>query len=207
MTARQSRYQEHDHQPQPVHHNQSVSSYGDKQESVISWPDYLTVKETARLLNVSERSVYGYLEKEQLPFTHQGNLLVVETAAVRSFRRQAAGRPRVRQPEWHRSSSDNSQLLTHITVQVRVGKRQTLEQCLEQIHASNRHQLPGTIARYIARSPVIPERVVIVLIWRKAAMPPREDMLAAVESLYEELNGVLDWESAAIQECEILLHT
>lgn len=139
---------------------------------------------------------------------YQGHLLVIDAAALRRFRRQAAGRPRERQQEWHRSSSDNAQVLTHISVAVRAGQGHDLEKRLEQIHQHNQHcQLPGTIARYIAIEPGQPLRITIVLIWRTAAMPSQEEMRTALNALWADLHDMLDRERATIQECEMLLHT
>src|SRR5271154_4522757 len=100
------------HQNQPAKPCRNEQEPGEASPPAVVWPEYLSVRETARLLGVSERSIYGYIEKRKLPSTHQGNLLAVETAAVRQFRRQASGRPRVRHPKWYRSSSDNAQVLT-----------------------------------------------------------------------------------------------
>lgn len=175
--------------------------------SAVPWPDYLTVKEAARLLGVSERSVYGYRENHRLPFTRQGTLLVIETAAVRGVQRQATGRPRVRHPEWHRSSSENGQVLTRVSVRVRAGQRQALEHRLEEISVSNRHLLPGTIARSMAWEPTTPQRVSLVFIWRKGAMPSEEERIASLAALWEDLDDLRDWESVDRQEGEIVLHT
>lgn len=193
-----------DPKPQPA---QTSEEPRHSSGAAVSWPEYLSVRETARLLGVSERSVYGYLEKERLPVTHQGNLLVIETAAVHSFQRLAAGRPRVRQPEWHRSSHENGQVLTQVSVEVQAGQRQALEQRLAQIHLSNRHQLPGTIARYIAWEPRPSTRVKMVFIWRRAAMPPEGERGAALKALWDELDDLLAWKTMVIQECDMLLHT
>ncbi len=190
--------------PGPSQRDESASTGG---TTDALWPEYLSVKEAARLLGVSERSIYGYLESGRLASTQQGNLLGIETAALRCFHRAVAGRPRTRQPEWHRSSADNAQVLMTVRVQIRAGQRQALEQCLEQLRLGNRHALPGTIARYIAREPGAEERVCFMFVWRKVTMPPQEKRAAAFAALRDELAEIVDWETMSVQECEMLLHT
>ncbi len=173
----------------------------------IPWPEYLSVKEAARIIGVSERSVYGYIEKEKLAAFRFGNLIVVDAEAARNYRRQSSGRPRVRIPEWHISVADNSQSLTSITVRVYTGQIKALERKMTEIRSSGKHRIFGTIARYVLRSKVSLDEIHILLVWRLTVMPHEEERKAVIAALRDDFADILDWDTAKIEECQVLMHT
>ena len=67
--------------------------------------------------------------------------------------------------------------------------------------------MPGTVARYIARSEEKSEDVQIVLVWRSTVMPPAGEREAALAALQAELAEILDWENAWSEYGRVLLHT
>lgn len=169
-------------------------------------PGYLSVREAARILGVSERSVYGYLEAGKLPGARVGNIIVVLAEAVHGYKRAAPGRIRTQTPLWHIPPEKNRQYLTTITVQIRPGQGRLLERKLAEIRKANKHRLPGTAARYIARNQSDPDRVMIVLVWRGAVMPPEEVREASFAAFAADLADALDWDTAEQREGLALLH-
>ena len=169
-------------------------------------PGYLSVKEAARLLGVSERSVYGYLESGKLPGARIGSIIVVEMESVCNYRRRAPGRVRTKSPVWRVPPEHNLQFLTTITVPLRPGQGAQLEEKLREMRATGKHLLPGTSARYIVRGKEDTDEVQILLIWRSATLPPDEEREAALAALRADLAEVLAWETASSQESQVLLH-
>lgn len=170
-------------------------------------PEFVSVRDAAKILGVSERSVYGYIEERKLPGFKATNLTVVALKDVQAFKRGTTGRPRTRVPEWRISDNDNVQHMTQVFLQIRPGQSDALEDKLEEIRKDNKHSFPGTVARYIARSEVDPNAVQIMLVWRGTVMPEADVRDADLNEMRNELNGVLDWDGAHIEMHKILMHT
>ena len=169
-------------------------------------PGYLTVREAARIIGVSERSVYGYVHAGKLAGARVGHTIVVSADEARAYQRRAPGRLRTTAPPWHRPPLQNLQYLTLIRVRVRPGQDESLAHKLHEIRVANKHLLPGTAARYIARDPHNPDKLLIVLVWRRVFMPSNEEREAALAALSADLADVLAWETAARTESRVLLH-
>lgn len=169
-------------------------------------PGYLSVKEAANLIGVSERTVYGYIETGKLPSAHIGSMTVVDAASAHSFQRRAPGRLRTHTPPWHMPPKSNQLALTHVTVRLRPGQEEGLAKKLQEFRTEGRHLLEGTAARYIARSQRDPNELQITLVWRSAIMPPDNEREAALAALREDLAEVLAWESAWFEESQVMLH-
>ena len=169
-------------------------------------PGFLTVREAARIIGVSDRSVYGYVHAGKLPGARVGHTIVVSAEHARTYQRRAPGRVRTTAPSWHRPPQQNRLDLTTIKVRVRPGQEELLMGKLHEIRAARQHLLPGTAARYIARAPDDPASVMIVLIWRRTSMPCEREREAALAGLSAELADVLAWELAVRTESHVLLH-
>lgn len=169
-------------------------------------PGYLSVREAARIMGVSERSVYGYIEAGKLPGARIGNIIVVIADYVYTYERRAPGRTRTTIPRWHIPPQKNLQYLTTITVRMRPGCDELLESKLVKMRTENEHRLPGTAARYIVRNQSDPDEIDILLIWRSVIMPPAEQREAALAALCAYLEEVLDWQTATTKEGQVLLH-
>lgn len=169
-------------------------------------PGYLSVKEAAQLIGVSERTIYGYVEAGKLPAARIGNMTVVEVESVRGYRRRAPGRLRTRIPPWHMPPEHNLQYLTIITAQLRPGQGERLVEKLLEIRTAGKHLLPGTAARYIVRSQGCPDEVQIVLVWRSAIMPPDEERESALAALRADLAEIVAWETALYKESQVVMH-
>lgn len=170
-------------------------------------PEFVSVRDAAKMLGVSERSVYGYIEERKLPGFKATNLTVVALKDVQAFKRGTTGRPRTRVPEWRISDNDNVQYMTQVFIQVREGKKEALTRKLEDFRKGNAHTFPGTVARYIAHSKAVKNDVQILLIWRGTVMPEDEVRDEALNTLREDTRDILDWENAHVEMHEILMHT
>ena len=170
-------------------------------------PEFISVREAAKMLGVSERSVYGYIEERKLPGFRATNLTVVALKDVHTFKRGTTGRPRTRVPEWRISDNENVQYLTQVFIQIRAGQEENLQRKLEEMRKENKHTFPGTVARYFAHSQTDASDLQILFIWRGTVMPDEAVRNAALDALREELKDVLDWENAHIEMHEILMHT
>ncbi len=167
---------------------------------------YLSIKETARILGVSVRSVYGYIESGKLPAARVDNLLVAVEDAVYKFRRRAPGRLRTVAPRWRLPPLNNQQYITLITVRAFAGQGAELENKLQEMRLEHRHRLEGTSARYIARSESDPDDITIVFIWRGSFMPEEKKRQAALAAFYADFASVLDWSTAEVTEGQVLVH-
>lgn len=168
---------------------------------------YISLKKAAEMLRVAERTVYGYVTDGKLPGTRAGSSIVVKAEDVQRFQRGSPGRRRTRVPVWRLSIGEHLQYLTIIFARLRPGQENKLNQKLEEIRADEKHLLPGTVARYIARNEEKPEDVQIVLVWRSTVMPPEEEREAALAALRADLADILDWETAWSESGKVLMHT
>lgn len=134
-------------------------------------------------------------------------LLVVKEELASNYRHNAPERLRANAPAWHVPPVNNLQYLTNITVRIRQGQGERLDQKLKELRASGNHLLPGTSARYIVRSQSDPDEVQIMLVWRSAIMPPEEEREAALDALRAALAEILSWETAVRKESRVVMHS
>jgi excisionase family DNA binding protein len=167
---------------------------------------YLSVREAARVIGVSPRSVYSAISQGRLTAIRVGGATALDAEEVSHFEYQVAGRPRERHPVWRVPSGRNRQYLTRIKTRVREGESERLEQRLEEIRAARKHHLIGTVARIILRSQEDPTAIQLLLIWRQLVMPAQEERQAAIAALCDDLADVLDREQTTWSESQILLH-
>lgn len=167
--------------------------------------EYISIKEAARIMGVSSRSVYDSIQRGKLLTARVGSSLSVSLTSARTYRRTCVGRPRSRVPIWRVPVTRNLQYLWIITARLRQGQQEQLAQRLEEIRLDREHQLPGTVARYIVQDKVHPEQIQFVLIWRQLAMPPDEERAAAIAAFQANLADIIEWETSSTTEgCVVL---
>jgi excisionase family DNA binding protein len=166
----------------------------------------LSVQEAARVLGVSQRSVYGYLTRGKLSRTRIEGLMMLPEAEVLAFERGAPGRPREEAPFWHLPPQKNPLSITTITVQALPDCDGQLEGRLAEFRAESKHCLAGTSARYIGRNRENPAEVVIVLLWRGAVLPAQEQRETALAALRADLANLCAWDTAAMEEGLVVLY-
>lgn len=170
-------------------------------------PGYVSIKEAAQMLGVSDKRVYEYVDEGRLPSMWAADVIMIPLAEVQKFERRSSGRPRKSVPAWRISSGDNAQFVTSITVQVCSGQQNALMQKLEEVRQNSLYTFPGTIARFIAASQTIPGQIEILLIWRSAVMPNEVEKEQGIEAFRQVFRGVLDWDTAQYHHSQVLMHT
>src|SRR4051812_17176147 len=119
-------------------------------------PGYVSIKEAATMLGLSEKTVYFYVENGRLPAHWAADVLMIRLEDVKNFKINPSGRPRKNTPPWRISSGDNMQFMMLIQVELRRGQQETLEQKLETIRKSGEHTFPGTVVRSVMKSDTKP---------------------------------------------------
>src|SRR5438876_9045348 len=170
-------------------------------------PEYVSIKEAAKLLGVSDKRVYAYIEEGRLPAVRAAHVIMIPLEEVNRFKPKIAGRPRKNTPAWRASPDDNMLLTLSIFVNVRADRQGRLKQTLDEIKQSGEHLFPGTIARYIMSSQSHPGSVEILLLWRSTAMPDEKTRSQALNEFQHALTDVVDWSSARYDSGEVLIHT
>ena len=172
-----------------------------------SLPGYVSIKEAAKILGISDKRVYEYVDEGRLPSMWAADVIMIPLEELNKFKRGTSGRPRKSIPVWRISSGENAQSLTSIVVQVLPGKREALLQRLEEIRLRGQHFFPGTIIRFIVESETIPGQIEVVLVWRGTVMPEETDRQKALEAFRQALADVLDWNTARYNNGRVLMHT
>lgn len=162
-------------------------------------PDYVSIKEAAQLLGLSDKRVYEYVDEGRLTSLWAANVIMIPLSEIMTFTRQSAGRPRKNVPVWRISSSDNTQFITTIHVQIR--KYEAFPRQLKDIR---QHQFSGTVARYITEHE---GELTILLVWKQEIMPDERERERMLEALREDLGDTLDWSTAHYTQSKVLMHT
>jgi excisionase family DNA binding protein len=170
-------------------------------------PGYVSVKEAASLLGISDKRVYQYVMAGRLSAQRVGHILILPVEEVKRFKPGPSGRTRAKAPSWRTYRSRGALLATDIRVQVRTGQQGKLIEKLEALQKADRHTFPGTVARYVIKGGEELADVHILLLWKDTEMPDEETRLHDLAALKDELADVLDWRDAQESTNEVLLHT
>jgi excisionase family DNA binding protein len=170
-------------------------------------PGYVSIKQAAHMLGITDKRVYRYIEIGRLPAYKASGVFLLSEEDVKQFKLNPPGRIRTSPPRWRSYSSRSKVLTTEIQVPVRQGKQEELLQKLAAIQDANRHTFPGTIARYLMKGDEALTCVHIVLLWKDTDMPDETTRQHDLEALQDELADVLDWETARATTNETLLYT
>src|SRR5216683_4895903 len=96
-------------------------------------PGYVSTKEAADLLGVSDKRVYQYVRAGRLPAQRIGHILILPVEAVKQFKPSPSGRVRTKAPSWRTYRSRGTVLVTDIRVPVRAGQQAALVKKLRMI--------------------------------------------------------------------------
>ena len=102
-------------------------------DNIPDLPGYVSTKEAAKILGISERRVRLYIEMKRLPAVRAADVLMLPLDHVKNFKRKIVGRPRKNTLAWRTSSVENTQLLTSISVQILAHQEKRLVERLEEI--------------------------------------------------------------------------
>lgn len=170
-------------------------------------PGYVSIKEAARMLGISDKRVYAYVEEGRLSSSWAADVIMIPREEVQRFQRKSAGRPRKTIPPWRISSGDNIQFVTFITVQVIPGQQEAFTEKLEQVRQEGQHTFPGTVARLIAQSRTMPGQVEISLIWRGMVVLSEIEKGQTINAFQQTFSNILDWDTACYYHSQVLMHT
>jgi excisionase family DNA binding protein len=168
--------------------------------------EYLSVRDAANLLGVSTRSIYGYVEMGRLNAIRVGASLALPIGDVQRFKRAVTGRPRQRLPQWHEPVVGNRLSMTLIRLRLREGTEKLLTQRVRQIRREQRHQINGTVARYLFIERNDPRNLHVQLLWREQVLPEESEREQAVAAFLAEFDDLLEPEQTRILEGEAIMH-
>jgi len=170
-------------------------------------PGYISIKEAADLLGVSDKRVYQYIRAGRLPAQRVGHILILPIEAVRQFKPSPSGRVRKKAPSWRTYRSRGTVLVTDIRVPVRAGQQTALVKKLRTIQKLDELTFPGTVARYVVKSDESLTALQILLIWKSTEMPDEAARKHDLALFQEQLADVLEWERAQYTTNEAIIHT
>jgi len=170
-------------------------------------PGYVSIREAAEMLRVSDKRVYQYVRAGRLSARRVGNILILPVDEVRQFQPSPSGRVRTRAPSWRAYRSRGMLFLTDIFVPVCPGQDEQLLEKLKAIQKSDRHIFHGTVARYVVKADEMLTRVQILLVWKSTEMPNETKRAEDLALFQAELADVLDWEAAQWSTNEVIIHT
>src|SRR6266702_8708181 len=170
-------------------------------------PGYVSIKQAAHMLGITDKRVYRYIEIGRLPAFKASGVFLLSEEDVKQFKLNPPGRIRSSPPSWRVYSSRSKVLATEIQVRVRSGKQPELLEKLHAIEEANRHTFPGTIARYIIKGDKALTSVHFFLVWKDTEMPDKPARERSLKAFQDELADVLEWERAQYSTNEALMHT
>jgi Helix-turn-helix domain len=170
-------------------------------------PNYVSIKEAAKMLDISPNRVYEFVTEGRLKGVWAADVIMIPREEVEQFKRGPTGRPRKNTPAWRISAGANIQYMTFIFVQLRSGRLDAFVQKLEEMRKKRHHTFTGTVARYIVEDDQKPDRVHISLVWRGTVMPDEATREQALKAFREALDDVLDWETAEYHHGRVFMHT
>jgi excisionase family DNA binding protein len=170
-------------------------------------PGYVSIKQAAEILGITDKRVYRYIDLGRLPAYKSGGVFLLAEEDVRQFKLNPPGRVRTVPPRWRVYNPRSKVLATEIQVPVCAGQRDRLVEKLEAVQQANRHTFPGTIARYIIRGDPDLTTVHFFLVWKDTEMPDEPARERSLKALQDELADVLEWERAQYHTNEALMHT
>ena len=170
-------------------------------------PGYVSVKEAAAIIGVSDKRVYQYVMSGRLSALRIGHILVLPLEEVKQFKPSPSGRVRAKAPSWRSYRSRGNLLATDIHVHVRPGQQTRLLEKLRDIQKADEHTFPGTIARYVIKGDTELTTIHIFFIWKDTELPDDVTRQHDLHLFQKELEEVLDWGTAEYDTNNIILHT
>src|SRR5438876_9608836 len=107
-------------------------------------PGYVSIKQAAHMLGITDKRVYRYIEIGRLPAYKASGVFLLSEEDVKQFKLNPPGRIRTSPPRWRSYSRRSKVLTTEIQVPVRTAKQDELLQKLVAIPEANPHTFPGT---------------------------------------------------------------
>src|SRR5215467_5471916 len=87
-------------------------------------PGYVSIKQAAEMLGITDKRVYRYIDLGRLPAYKSGGVFLLAEQDVKQFKLNPPGRTRALPPPWHIYHARSKVLATEIRVPVRAGQRE-----------------------------------------------------------------------------------
>jgi excisionase family DNA binding protein len=169
-------------------------------------PGYVSIKQAAEMLGITDKRVYRYIEEGRLQAYKSGGVFMLSVEAVKQFKLNPPGRVRTQPPPWRVYNKRSKLVCSEIVVKVRKGQQTRLLDKLRAIQDENHHTFAGTMQRYIKwDAPLASIR--ISLYWKDTEMPDEATRQQNLADFQAELADVLDWDTAQYYTGEVLIHT
>jgi len=175
--------------------------------TILTLPGYVSIKEAADILGVSDKRVYQYVRAGRLSARRIGPILIVPVEEVKHFTPSPSGRVRTKAPPWRAYRSRGEIVVMDISAHVRTGQQEQLVEQLRTIQKTEQHTFPGTIARYVVKGDEGLMTVRFLLIWKSTEMPDETIRQHALEAFQQALGDAVDWETAQFSIHEAIIHT
>jgi excisionase family DNA binding protein len=172
-----------------------------------SIPGYLSTKQAARLLGVSNHRLYQYVKAGRLPVVHVGKAFVLRVEDVEGFKPNPSGRMRTRGASWREYKSRSTLFAMDIHVPVFPGQQGPLIEKLRSIRQTDQHTFAGTVARYVFKGDEPLTLLRMMLIWKDTEMPDEAIRQEDLRAFQNDLREMLDWDKAEYSLHEMLIHT
>ena len=170
-------------------------------------PGYISSKQAAEMLGVSNHRLYQYVKAGRIPVVHVGKAFMLRLEDVQQFKPHPSGRMRSKAPSWRTYRSRGQVIISDISVQVRPHQQERLIEKLRSIQQADQHTFPGTIARYVMKGDPSLASIQILLIWKDIEMPDEDTRQEHLQAFQEELADMLDWDTAQFRDNETIIHT
>lgn len=170
-------------------------------------PGYVSIKQAAEMLGITDKRVYRYIDIGRLPAYKSGGAFLLAVEDVKQFKLNPPGRTRSGPPLWHVPNSRSTIIATDIYVQLRPGQQEKLVEKLKAIQRADLHTFPGTIARYVVKGDPELSTVHFFLVWKDVEVPIEVTHQRDLAAFQEELADVLVWETAQYNTAEVIIHT
>ena len=170
-------------------------------------PGYVTIKQAAQMLGITDKRVYRYIDLGRLPAYKSGGVFLLAEEDVRQFKLNPPGRTRTTPPPWRVYHTRSKVFVTEFRVPVRAGEQERLVEKLSDIQKANRHAFPGTIARYVVKEGLESASLLFFLVWKDTETPDDPTRERGFKALRDELLDVLEGERAEYHTGEALLYT
>jgi excisionase family DNA binding protein len=168
--------------------------------------DYVTVKQAAEMLGITDKRLYKYIENRELEASKPGRDYLIKKEDVLKLPLKSAGRPREKVPRWNRYR-DSKLLITEIHATVPADRLEQFREKIEAIRSKQRHTFARSIARYIVEDRANQHNITIWLLWKDTELPGEEQRRRDLDAFKAEMRDVLTWEPEDISEKEGLIYT
>src|SRR6266581_2445907 len=110
-----------------------------------SVPGYVSIKQAAEMLGITDKRVYRYIDLGRLPAYKSGGVFLLAEDDVRQFKLNPPGRTRTVPPRWRVYNIRSNVLATEIQVPVRAGQQGRLVEKLTERSEEHTSELQSPV--------------------------------------------------------------